>query len=68
MKFLNEFLKMRNRQFSIKIDDVAQKRDAIANTKHPGYVIVFLIHVLAHDKNFPPDNCQDYEAYAEFLR
>ncbi|XP_042393819.1 sister chromatid cohesion protein PDS5 homolog A-A-like isoform X1 [Zingiber officinale] len=67
MKFLNEFLKMRSRQFSIKIDDVAQKRDAIANTKHPGYVVVFLIHVLAHDKNFPPDNCQDYEAYAEFL-
>ncbi|KAG6507208.1 hypothetical protein ZIOFF_032549 [Zingiber officinale] len=67
MKFLNEFLKLRSRQFSIKIDDVAQKRDAIANTKHPGYVVVFLIHVLAHDKNFPPDNCQDYETYAEFL-
>ncbi|KAG6509268.1 hypothetical protein ZIOFF_034661 [Zingiber officinale] len=67
MKFLNEFLKMRSRQCSTKIDDVAQKRDAIANTKHLGYVVVFLIHVLAHDKNFPLDNCQDYEAYVEFL-
>ncbi|KAG6511461.1 hypothetical protein ZIOFF_029529 [Zingiber officinale] len=43
MKFLNEFLQMRSRQFSIKIDDVAQKRDAIANTKHPGYVA--LVHL-----------------------
>ncbi|XP_074573683.1 sister chromatid cohesion protein PDS5 homolog B [Curcuma longa] len=67
MKFLDEFLKMRNRQINIKIDNMAQKRDAIANTKHPGYVVVFLIHLLAHDKKFPPDNCQDYEAYAEFL-
>ncbi|CAK9143955.1 unnamed protein product [Ilex paraguariensis] len=29
-------------------------------------MVVFLIHVLAHDTNFPPEGCQDEEIYARF--
>lgn len=32
------------------------------------YILVFLIHVLAHDDKFPSENCQDEGAYAEFCR
>ncbi|WOL16058.1 sister chromatid cohesion protein [Canna indica] len=64
IKFLDEFLILRNKQFDI---NKRHKIDGIANTKHPGYIVVFLIHILAHDQNFPSMNCEDYEVYAEFL-
>lgn len=37
-------------------------------TDYPEYIVVFLIHVLAHDSGFPPENCDDEEIYALFLR
>ncbi|KAF6160789.1 hypothetical protein GIB67_035990 [Kingdonia uniflora] len=30
------------------------------------YVLVFLIHVLAHDLDFPSENCEDQEIFAKF--
>ncbi|XP_073145431.1 sister chromatid cohesion protein PDS5 homolog B isoform X2 [Henckelia pumila] len=33
----------------------------------PLYVTVFLIHVLAHDTDFPAPDCQDEDMYAKFL-
>jgi hypothetical protein len=35
---------------------------------YPAYIVVFLIHVLAHDAGFPPDGCQDEQVYAQFCR
>ena len=35
---------------------------------YPEYMVVFLVHVLAHDVDFPPDNCQDEELYAWLCR
>lgn len=37
-------------------------------TDHPAYVVVFLIHFLAHDMNFPSGNCQDENIFAQFCR
>ena len=37
-------------------------------TDCPAYIVVFLIHVLAHDCGFPSENCNDEEIYAQFLR
>ncbi|THG17239.1 hypothetical protein TEA_014995 [Camellia sinensis var. sinensis] len=34
---------------------------------YPAYIVVFLIHVLAHDSGFPPENCGDEEIYAQFF-
>lgn len=34
----------------------------------PLYLAVFLIHILAHDTDFPAPDCQDEDIYAKFLR
>ncbi|KAK8649157.1 hypothetical protein V6N13_129891 [Hibiscus sabdariffa] len=33
---------------------------------YPAYLVVFLIHVLAHDEGFPPEGCHDESLYAQF--
>lgn len=35
-------------------------------TDRPAYIVVYLIHTLAHDTDFPPENCEDEDAYARF--
>ncbi|KAF2564185.1 hypothetical protein F2Q70_00016346 [Brassica cretica] len=35
-------------------------------TDCPAYMIVFLIHVLAHDPDFPSEDCMDEHVYARF--
>lgn len=35
-------------------------------TNCPEYIIVWLIHFLAHDEGFPSENCRDEDRYAEF--
>ncbi|GAV71980.1 Cnd1 domain-containing protein [Cephalotus follicularis] len=35
-------------------------------TDYPAYIVVFLIHVLAHDRDFPPEDCEDEETFAQF--
>ncbi|XP_024010664.1 sister chromatid cohesion protein PDS5 homolog A isoform X1 [Eutrema salsugineum] len=35
-------------------------------TESPAYMIVFLIHVLAHDPEFPSEDCRDEHVYARF--
>lgn len=37
-------------------------------TDFPAYIVVFLIHLLAHDTSFPPMDCLDEETYAQFCR
>lgn len=34
----------------------------------PVYLVVFLIHVLAHDPNFPTAECHDADSCAQFFR
>ncbi|KDP32795.1 hypothetical protein JCGZ_12087 [Jatropha curcas] len=63
LKYIEEFIKeygleARNRQTS-----------AVQGgpfTDYPAYVVVHLIHILAHDADFPPNDCQDEQAYANF--
>lgn len=35
---------------------------------YPAYILVFLIHVLAHDTGFPSEGCQDEQMYANLCR
>lgn len=37
-------------------------------TDYPAYIVVFLIHILAHDTGFPSSGCQDEQEYARFCR
>lgn len=35
---------------------------------YPAYIVVYLIHVLAHDTGFPSEGCQDEQMYADVCR
>ncbi|XAR55569.1 hypothetical protein NMG60_11035678 [Bertholletia excelsa] len=64
MKYMREFI----REYSgvARICQTSVKQLGI--TTNPAYIVVFLIHLLAHDSGFPPANCEDEEIYAQFLR
>lgn len=36
-------------------------------TDLPVYIVVFLIYILAHDTNFPPEECKDKQTFAKFF-
>ncbi|GMH17169.1 hypothetical protein Nepgr_019010 [Nepenthes gracilis] len=63
--YLIEFIKNYSRAVRIKQTSLDQGR---AMLNYPAYVVVFLLHVLAHDPGFPPENCQDREVYVQFFR
>lgn len=44
----------------------SQDADGGAMTNCPEYIIVWLIHFLAHDEGFPSEYCRDEDRYAEF--
>ncbi|XP_073000395.1 sister chromatid cohesion protein PDS5 homolog B isoform X2 [Typha latifolia] len=69
MRYLTEFLKEHSRKFlvhQVTQDTSGQDKDKM--TYHPAYIVVFLIHILAHAREFPSENCQDIVVYAEFCR
>ena len=39
-----------------------------AGVDFPAYIVVFLIHVLAHDDGFPSEGFQDEGVYADLCR
>ncbi|XP_043700993.1 sister chromatid cohesion protein PDS5 homolog A isoform X2 [Telopea speciosissima] len=43
-----------------------QDQEGETMASYPEYVVVFLIHVLAHNLEFPSVNCQNEEIYAQF--
>ncbi|KAL5704355.1 hypothetical protein ACHQM5_022795 [Ranunculus cassubicifolius] len=64
-KYLEEFTKEYNK--AARIRQTSQSDDqGGAMMNFPGYIVVFLIHVLAHDPSFPAEDCQDKEIYARF--
>ncbi|EYU22961.1 hypothetical protein MIMGU_mgv1a019419mg, partial [Erythranthe guttata] len=62
LKYLEEFV----REYSkgVQIQEITTMQGA---ANHPLYLVVFLIHVLAHDPNFPAPDCRDEKTYAQFL-
>ncbi|MQL79402.1 hypothetical protein Taro_011839 [Colocasia esculenta] len=66
LEYLTEFFKEYNREPCICQNSSVQDKDAGSMTAFPAYIVVFLIHVLAHDQGFPSGNCQDEETYAKF--
>ncbi|KAL2497210.1 ARM repeat superfamily protein [Abeliophyllum distichum] len=62
LKCLEEFIRVYSKG--------AQNHETTATqgpTDFPAYIIVFLVHVLAHDTSFPAPDCQDEDVYAQFL-
>ncbi|XP_058091316.1 sister chromatid cohesion protein PDS5 homolog B [Magnolia sinica] len=65
MKYLAEFIKEYGREARIR-QNCAAHDSGETMTNYPEYVVVFLVHVLAHDLGFPSENCPDEDAYARF--
>lgn len=63
LKYLEEFIREYNK--GAQIHEITTMQGAAS---HPVYLVVFLIHVLAHDPNFPAPHCRDEKTYAQFLR
>ncbi|KDO80662.1 hypothetical protein CISIN_1g035990mg, partial [Citrus sinensis] len=63
-KYMAEFIK------DYSIEARARRNSAVqgvSNTDYPAYVVVFLIHILAHDRGFPPEDCKDEGIIAQFF-
>lgn len=60
-----EFIKDYSREAQIHQTSSEQ---GMAITDYPAYIVVFLIHVLAHSKDFPPEDCKDEQVYAQFCQ
>ncbi|KAK9945794.1 hypothetical protein M0R45_011293 [Rubus argutus] len=62
-KYMTEFIKDYSRE--AQAHQISGAQEGLM-TSFPAYIVVFLIHLLAHDKGFPHEDCQDEEIYAQF--
>ncbi|TYH32002.1 hypothetical protein ES288_A01G216800v1 [Gossypium darwinii] len=62
-KYMVEFIKEYNREAKKRRTSMVQGGSIV---DYPAYLVVFLIHLLAHDEGFPPEGCQDEAIYAQF--
>ncbi|XP_068663367.1 sister chromatid cohesion protein PDS5 homolog B isoform X2 [Aristolochia californica] len=65
MKYLADFIKEHGHE-ARRHQNFSEKDSRGTMTNYPEYVVVFLIHLLAHDVEFPSNICQDEDAYARF--
>ncbi|KAK1301184.1 hypothetical protein QJS10_CPB13g01215 [Acorus calamus] len=65
INYLVEFLKDYGREARTHQTLLDQRTDS-GMVNQPEYIVVFLIHVLAHDPEFPSEYCQDEFVYARF--
>ncbi|KAK6939869.1 hypothetical protein RJ641_029400 [Dillenia turbinata] len=65
LKYMTEFIKECSREARANQDQALVEESM---TDYPVYILVFLIHVLAHDSGFPPENCQEADVYVQFCR
>ncbi|KAL5844092.1 hypothetical protein ACOSQ4_010050 [Xanthoceras sorbifolium] len=63
-KYMAEFIKEYSKEARIRQNSAVQ---GVSITDYPAYVVVFLIHVLAHDPGFPPEDCRDEENIIQFF-
>lgn len=62
-KYMTEFVKEYSREARIR--QTARVQQGLI-TDFPAYIVVFLIHLLAHDKEFPLEECQNETLCAQF--
>lgn len=63
-KYLAEFIKDYSIEARVHQNSAVQ---GVSDTDYPAYVVVFLIHILAHDTGFPPEDCEDEGIIAQFF-
>ncbi|KAJ0024548.1 hypothetical protein Pint_08187 [Pistacia integerrima] len=62
--YMDKFINQYSREARIRQNSAVQ---GVSITDYPAYVVVFLIHVLAHDKNFLLEDFQDEGKIAKFF-
>ncbi|WCJ44636.1 hypothetical protein M5689_025294 [Euphorbia peplus] len=62
-KYLEEFIKDYSKKAGNHQTSAVQEGSL---TNYPAYTVVFLVHILAHDDGFPPQDCEDEKAYTYF--
>ncbi|CAN1175492.1 Sister chromatid cohesion protein PDS5 homolog B [Linum perenne] len=62
-RYMRDFIKYYVKKSQFKQMSAGQREPI---TDDPAYMIVFLIHILAHDESFPHEDCQDEQVYARF--
>ncbi|XP_042040794.1 sister chromatid cohesion protein pds5-like [Salvia splendens] len=62
LKYMEGFIREYGKR--VQIRETITKEGAAT---HSSCLIMFLIHVLAHDRNFPAPDCEDAKIYAEFM-
>ncbi|KAA3465267.1 sister chromatid cohesion protein PDS5-like protein A isoform X1 [Gossypium australe] len=62
-KYMVEFIKEYNREAQKRRTFMVQGGSIV---DYPAYLVVFLIHLLAHDEGFPSEGCQDEAIYSQF--
>lgn len=65
LKYMQEFIVEHGKAARIHQTNQGEDQGG-AMMNFPGYIVVFLIHILAHDLCFPSENCRDEEIYARF--
>lgn len=63
---MTEVLKKLGEKYLTSQRNSATEKEKLTN--HPAYIVVYLVHVLAHLEDFPSDDSLDEGAYAEFSR
>ncbi|XP_022773243.1 sister chromatid cohesion protein PDS5 homolog A-like isoform X3 [Durio zibethinus] len=64
-KYMAEFIKGYSREARMRQTSIMQGGSIV---DYPAYIVVFLIHLLVHDADFPSEDCQDEATYAQFCR
>ncbi|KAF3331980.1 sister chromatid cohesion protein PDS5 A [Carex littledalei] len=63
-RFMTEVLKKLGEKYLTSQRNLATEKEKLTN--HPAYIVVYLVHVLAHLEDFPSDDSLDEGAYVEF--
>lgn len=65
LKYIPEFIKEYSHENQIRQSSAVQ---GFSLPGYPAYVVVYLVYVLAHDADFPSEDCKDERIFANFCR
>ncbi|KAK4748065.1 hypothetical protein SAY87_014651 [Trapa incisa] len=63
LKYLEEFIKEYSQEDQICRSSADQ---GFSIPDYPAYIVIYLVYVLAHDANFPSEDCVDEQTFADF--
>lgn len=68
MGYLVDFIKDYSREARVQQMHAVNNSGQTTMTYYPDYIVVYLVHFLAHDVGFPSEHCQNQEIFARLCR